>query len=234
MMAGISVRTENLTKSYPMGATELPVLKGISLSIEPGSLVALTGVSGAGKSTLLHIIGTIDRPTSGKVLLGDWDMSERTEGEKALIRNRSIGFVFQFHHLLPEFSAIENVLMPIAIGGEDERAYEERARHLLERMNMGERLHHKPAELSGGEQQRVAIARALIRHPNLVLADEPTGNLDSHTSGDVFHLLKELNREEGMTLIMATHNEALAHFADRIIHMEDGLVIGKGPESVLS
>lgn len=234
MMTGLSVRTDRLSKVYAMGATELPVLKGISLFIDPGSLVALTGASGAGKSTLLHIVGTIDRPTTGKVFLGDWDMSERTEAERTRIRNRSIGFVFQFHHLLPEFTALENVLMPVAIGKEDEGAFEQRARRLLERMNMGNRLNHKPAELSGGEQQRVAIARALIHRPGLLLADEPTGNLDSHTSGEVFHLLKELNREEGMTLIMATHNEALAQFADRIIHMEDGLVVEKGPGSALS
>ncbi len=228
-MAGLSVRTENLTKNYRMGASELPVLKGISLLIEAGELVALTGASGAGKSTLLHILGTVDRSTSGVVMVGERTLEEESENARADFRNRSIGFVFQFHHLLPEFSALENVLMPAWIHQESNASMDGRAISLLERMGLGKRLQHRPSELSGGEQQRVAIARALLLHPGLVLADEPTGNLDTHTSLGVFDLLRELNREEGMTLILATHNESLAQFSDRVIHMEDGRILNGNP-----
>lgn len=228
-MAGLSVRTENLTKNYRMGASEIPVLKGISLFIEAGELVALTGASGAGKSTLLHILGTVDRSTSGIVMVGERTLEEESENARADFRNRSIGFVFQFHHLLPEFSALENVLMPAWIHQESNASMDGRAISLLERMGLGKRLQHRPSELSGGEQQRVAIARALLLHPGLVLADEPTGNLDTHTSLGVFDLLRELNREEGMTLILATHNESLAQFSDRVIHMEDGRILNGNP-----
>ncbi|MHB1285400.1 MAG: ABC transporter ATP-binding protein [Leptospirales bacterium] len=229
-MTGLSVQTENLVKNYRMGTGEVSVLKGISLSIAAGELVALTGASGAGKSTLLHILGTVDRSTSGVVMIGERRMEEESENARAAFRNRSIGFIFQFHHLLPEFSAFENVLMPAWIHQESSPSLEGRATALLERIGLGKRLQHRPSELSGGEQQRVAIARALLLHPGLVLADEPTGNLDTHTSLEVFHLLRELNREEGMTLILATHNESLARFSDRTIHMEDGRILDETPE----
>lgn len=227
-MPGLSVHIENLTKSYRMGTGEVEVLKRIYLSIEPGELVALTGASGAGKSTLLHILGTVDRSTSGTVMIGERTLEKESEPVRAAFRNRSIGFIFQFHHLLPEFSALENVLMPSWIHLNSHSTHEARAIALLERIGLGKRLQHRPSELSGGEQQRVAIARALLLNPGLVLADEPTGNLDTHTSLEVFHLLRELNREEGMTLVLATHNEALALLSDRVIHMEDGQIF-EGP-----
>ena len=224
MIRGLSVVTRDLKKSYPMGTGEVAGLKGISLEIRPGELVALTGESGAGKSTLLHILGTVDRSSGGTVLVGNENLEDRPEHVRASFRNRSVGFVFQFHHLLPEFTALENVLVPSWIQGGPENRAQERARSLLERMGLGHRLMHRPSELSGGEQQRVAIARALLQEPGLVLADEPTGNLDTHTSLEVFSLLKELNREEGMTVVLATHNTHLADLADRVIHLKDGLV----------
>jgi len=228
----MSVVTRNLVKNYPMGTGEVSVLKGISLEIAAGELVALTGESGAGKSTLLHILGTVDRSSAGTVLIGEKDLETEPERVRANFRNRSIGFIFQFHHLLPEFTALENVLVPAWIEGSPEGATRQRGRYLLQRMGLAHRMNHRPAELSGGEQQRVAIARALLQEPALVLADEPTGNLDTHTSLEVFALLKELNREEGMTVILATHNLSLASLSDRVIHMKDG-VIGEGESGAL-
>uniref|UniRef100_A0A7C3QUW7 ABC transporter ATP-binding protein n=1 Tax=Leptospirillum ferriphilum TaxID=178606 RepID=A0A7C3QUW7_9BACT len=232
MNRGMSVVTRNLVKNYPMGTGEVSVLKGISLEIAAGELVALTGESGAGKSTLLHILGTVDRSSAGTVLIGEKDLETEPERVRANFRNRSIGFIFQFHHLLPEFTALENVLVPAWIEGSPEGATRQRGRYLLQRMGLAHRMNHRPAELSGGEQQRVAIARALLQEPALVLADEPTGNLDTHTSLEVFALLKELNREEGMTVILATHNLSLASLSDRVIHMKDG-VIGEGESGAL-
>lgn len=223
----MSVVTRDLVKNYPMGTGEVSVLKGISFEIAAGELVALTGESGAGKSTLLHILGTVDRSSAGTVLIGEKNLESEPERVRANFRNRSIGFIFQFHHLLPEFTALENVLVPAWIQGSPEGSTGQRGRYLLERMGLAHRTNHRPAELSGGEQQRVAIARALLQEPALVLADEPTGNLDTHTSLEVFALLKELNREEGMTVILATHNLSLAGLSDRVIHMKDG-VIGEG------
>ena len=231
MNRGMSVVTRNLVKNYPMGTGEVSVLKGISLEIAAGELVALTGESGAGKSTLLHILGTVDRSSGGTVLIGEKNLEAEPERVRANFRNRSIGFIFQFHHLLPEFTALENVLVPAWIQGSPEGATGQRGRYLLERMGLAHRMNHRPAELSGGEQQRVAIARALLQEPALVLADEQSGNLDTHTSLEVFALLKELNREEGMTVILATHNLSLAGLSDRVIHMKDG-VIGEGEGGV--
>ena len=224
MSRGLSVFTRDLIKNYPMGTGEVAVLKGISLEIRPGKLVALTGESGAGKSTLLHILGTVDRSSGGTVRIGDQNLEEQPERIRASFRNRFIGFIFQFHHLLPEFTALENVLVPSWIQGGPENRLLERGKYLLDRMGLGHRLQHRPSELSGGAQQRVAIARALLQEPGLVLADEPTGNLDTHTSLEVFSLLKEMNKEEGMTVVLATHNAHLAGLADRIIHLKDGLL----------
>ena len=224
MSRGLSVVTRDLTKNYPMGTGEVAVLKGISLEIRPGELVALTGESGAGKSTLLHILGTVDRSSGGTVRIGDQNLEEESERVRASFRNRFIGFIFQFHHLLPEFTALENVLVPSWIQGGPENRLQERGKYLLERMGLGPRLLHRPSELSGGEQQRVAIARALLQEPGLILADEPTGNLDTHTSLEVFSLLKAMNKEEGMTVVLATHNPHLAGLADRIIHLKDGFL----------
>ena len=187
------IRVTDLSKTFVMGGSELTVLKGISLDIQRGELVSIVGASGAGKSTLLHIIGTLDRPTTGTVHFDGQDLSKMSEGEQAEFRNRRIGFVFQFHHLLPEFTALENVCMPALIQRRQQADIEPEAIALLQEVGLGSRLHHKPGELSGGEQQRVAVARALLQKPDLVLADEPTGNLDTHTGDALFAMMRELN-----------------------------------------
>ncbi len=218
----ISVRA--LLKSFRMGDSEVAVLKGIDLDITKGEMLSIIGASGVGKSTLLHLIGALDKPTSGQVLYGGRDIFGMPDRELASFRNRNIGFVFQFHHLLPEFSALENVLIPSMIGGIEPKAARLRAESLLEEVGLSGRLAHRPGELSGGEQQRVAIARALMSEPRVMLADEPTGNLDTHTAQSVHELLKNLNREKGLTSIIVTHNEKLAGMADRTIRMVDGII----------
>ncbi len=215
----------NLSKSFPMGGQTLTVLKDINLQIQRGELIAVVGASGAGKSTLLHIIGTLERPTTGTVHFYDQDMFKLSEGEQAEFRNRRIGFVFQFHHLLPEFTALENACMPALIQRRQKAAIEPEAIALLEEVGLGARLHHKPGELSGGEQQRVAVARALLQKPDLVLADEPTGNLDTHTGEALFAMMRALNRAHGITFVIVTHNDKLTAQADRIIHMQDGRIV---------
>ncbi len=215
----------NLSKSFPMGGQTLTVLKDINLQIQRGELIAVVGASGAGKSTLLHIIGTLERPTTGTVHFYDQDMFKLSEGEQAEFRNRRIGFVFQFHHLLPEFTALENACMPALIQRRQKAAIEPEAIALLEEVGLGARLHHKPGELSGGEQQRVAVARALLQKPDLVLADEPTGNLDTHTGEALFAMMRALNRAHGITFVIVTHNDKLSAQADRIIHMQDGRIV---------
>ena len=219
------IKITDLHKHFQMGAYELPVLKGINLQIERGELIAIVGASGAGKSTLLHIIGTLDKPSSGTVTFDGQDLFQLTETEQANFRNKHIGFVFQFHHLLPEFSALENASMPALVQGRDQATVESDARTLLTEVGLGSRLHHKPGELSGGEQQRVAMARALMQQPPLVLADEPTGNLDTHTGDVLFGLIRELNRNRGITFIIVTHNDKLSAQSDRIIHMQDGVIV---------
>ncbi len=219
------LEVKNLYKSYGEAAAKVEVLKGIDLTVEPGDTIALVGPSGAGKSTLLHIMGTIDRPTSGEVLFDGEPVFALGDQPLAAFRNRSIGFVFQFHHLLPEFSALENVMMPLLIGGEKRSKVEGRARELLSDVGLAHRVTHRPGELSGGEQQRVAIARALVRQPRLLLADEPTGNLDMKTSHEVHELLYSIQRNTGISLVIVTHNEQLAAGMNRTIRVVDGKIV---------
>jgi lipoprotein-releasing system ATP-binding protein len=210
-----------LCKSYTDGR-RIDVLVDLDLHVAAGEAVAIVGQSGVGKSTLLHVLGTLDQPTGGKVLFDGVDLFGLREREQALLRNREIGFIFQFHHLLPDFTALENVMMPALIRGMSLGEAEPRARAVLERVGLGERLTHKPGELSGGEQQRVAVARAVALSPRVVLADEPTGNLDPTTGAEVQRLLTELNREQHITLIIVTHNEAFGTSAHRTLRLQDG------------
>ncbi|CUQ67044.1 ABC transporter ATP-binding protein [Candidatus Nitrospira inopinata] len=219
------IKVVDLYKSFSMGAYEVSVLKGINLEIRRGELIAIIGASGAGKSTLLHILGTLDKPSSGTVIFDGQDLFQMTEARQADFRNKRIGFVFQFHHLLPEFTALENACMPALVQRRDAASVESDAKALLDAVGLGHRLHHKPGELSGGEQQRVAIARALMQKPDLVLADEPTGNLDSHTGDALFRLMRDLNKAGGTTFVIVTHNDKLSAQADRIIHMQDGMIV---------
>ena len=219
------IQVTDLHKSFPMGEQTLPVLKGINLTIQRGELIAVVGASGAGKSTLLHILGLLDRPTKGTVKYEGQDLFGFSESAQAEFRNKRIGFVFQFHHLLPEFTALENACMPALIQRRQPNEVENEATALLKEVGLGERLHHKPGELSGGEQQRVAVARALLQKPDLVLADEPTGNLDTHTGEALFSLMRELNKARGTTFVIVTHNDKLSAQADRIIHMQDGQIV---------
>jgi lipoprotein-releasing system ATP-binding protein len=222
----ISVR--GLKKTFRIDMVEVRVLKGIDLDIQPGEVLSVVGASGVGKSTLLHILGALDRPSSGEVHFDGKDVFGMGEAALASFRNLNIGFVFQFHHLLPEFSALENVLIPAMIQGMKPAQADERARKVLGEVGLSGRLAHRPGELSGGEQQRVAIARALMAEPKALLADEPTGNLDTATAESVHELLLTLNREKGLTLVIVTHNEKLAARSDRTIRMVDGLIVGEG------
>ncbi|MEM1271431.1 MAG: ABC transporter ATP-binding protein [Bacteroidota bacterium] len=218
-----------LTKQYPIAGGYLDVLNGVDLEIGKGEVVAVVGESGTGKSTLLHLLGALDRPTSGTVTFDGKDLFSLSDEQLADFRNQSIGFVFQFHHLLPEFDAVENVAMPALIQGASLKEARPRAVELLELLGLGQRTDHRPAQLSGGEQQRVAVARALMNRPALVLADEPTGNLDTRTADALHTEVVRLSRELGQTFVIATHNLALAALADRVLRMEDGrLVRGEG------
>ena len=219
------ITVTGLHKSFPMGEQTLPVLKGIDLTISRGELIAVIGASGAGKSTLLHILGLLDRPTSGTVRFEGQDLFKLSEAAQAEFRNKRIGFVFQFHHLLPEFTALENACMPALIQRREPEEVKMEATTILNEVGLGARLQHKPGELSGGEQQRVAVARALLQRPDLVLADEPTGNLDTHTGEALFSLMRELNKVRGTTFVIVTHNDKLSSQADRILHMQDGQII---------
>jgi lipoprotein-releasing system ATP-binding protein len=219
------ITVTDLHKSFPMGEQTLEVLQGINLTIQRGELIAVIGASGAGKSTLLHILGLLDRPTKGTVLFEGRDLFQLSEASQAEFRNRRIGFVFQFHHLLPEFTALENACMPALIQRRPPTEVEREAVAILNEVGLGGRLQHKPGEMSGGEQQRVAVARALVQKPDLVLADEPTGNLDTHTGDALFSLMRELNKARGTTFVIVTHNDKLSAQADRIIHIQDGQII---------
>ena len=220
------IQVQQLFKSFGNGAKKVEVLRGIDLTFFQGERAAIVGASGVGKTTLLHILGTLDRPSAGKVLYGERDIFTLNEKDLALFRNREIGFVFQFHHLLPEFNALENTMMPCLIQGISKKEAALRAEAILTLVGLKERLSHKPGELSGGEQQRVAVARALVLEPKILLADEPTGNLDTKTGESVFALLQELNRIKDVTLIIVTHNPNLAAQMPRQILLADGKATG--------
>ncbi|HET9439969.1 MAG TPA: ABC transporter ATP-binding protein [Longimicrobiales bacterium] len=220
---GIVLEGRNLRKTYfQEDGSELRILEGVEIAVAAGEAVAIVGASGAGKSTLLHLLGGLDRPTAGDVLLAGRNLATLSERELALVRNERIGFVFQFHHLLRDFTALENVMMPLLIRGVAQPMATERARRLLTDVGLGERLTHKSSQLSGGEQQRVAVARALANQPVVVIADEPSGNLDTHTGEQLHELFFRLRTDHGVAMIIATHNRDLAERADRVLHMKEG------------
>lgn len=215
------IRIENLTKQFE----ELQVLKGVSLEVKQGEVISIVGPSGAGKTTLLQLIGTLDKPTSGKIFFNDEELSRMNNKRLATFRNKHIGFVFQFHQLLPEFTALENIIIPALIAGRDRKEAEKEAMELLKIMNLEERATHKPAEMSGGENQRIAVARALINHPDVILADEPSGSLDSKNKEELHKLFFDLRDKFGQTFIIVTHDETLATLTDRTIRMVDGTIV---------
>ncbi len=216
------IKLENITKTYPMGKRELTVLRGVNLHIKQGELVAIMGPSGSGKSTILNLIGCLDKPTSGRYYLEDREVSRLNSGELAQVRGSKIGFIFQTFNLLPRLSALANVELGMRyVGGSDRK----KATEALERVGLGERANHRPTELSGGEQQRVAIARALVKNPPLLLADEPTGNLDSKSGEGIISILTSLHAEQGITVVMITHDASIAHHCQRIIHLKDGQIV---------
>jgi ABC-type lipoprotein export system ATPase subunit len=221
------IEIRNVFKTYSMGEIAVPVLKSVSLNVARGELVALMGASGSGKSTLMNILGCLDRPTSGEYWLDGQEVSILSADERALLRNHKLGFVFQNFNLLPRTSALENVAMPLSYtaGHLSDREARNQARDMLCRVGLDDRLDHEPSRLSGGQQQRVAIARALVNRPSIVLADEPTGNLDSHTSEDVLRMFQQLNEEDGITIIMVTHDAQVARHARRVIHISDGTIV---------
>ncbi len=218
------IEVHSLKKTFFTEAGPLEVLKGIDLTVEKGEVLAITGASGVGKSTLLHILGTLDRPSEGSIYFEGKNVFDLNHKEIDRFRNQKVGFVFQFHHLLPEFTAFENVVMPALIGGVSMENIRLRAEGLLTELGLEGRFHHRPGELSGGEQQRVAVARALIMSPVVVLADEPTGNLDTRTGDKLFKTLLYLNESQGITFIIVTHNESLAQQCHRVVHMVDGRI----------
>ncbi len=220
------IKVQNIIKTYHLGISDVQVLKGVSLSIMPGEMVALMGASGSGKTTLMNILGCLDRPTSGQYLLDGQEISRMSVNQRAMVRNRKIGFVFQNFNLLARTSALENVILPTTYSddGLSAKAHRDRARDLLNQVGLGDRMDHEPSQLSGGQQQRVAIARSLVNRPRLLLADEPTGNLDSHTSEEVLRMFQQLNAEQGITILLVTHDATVAGHAKRIIRIRDGLI----------
>ncbi|MGN6151819.1 MAG: lipoprotein-releasing ABC transporter ATP-binding protein LolD [Lysobacteraceae bacterium] len=221
-MPGAVIRCEDLAMTYAEGRLHTPVFEGLRLSVAPGETVAIVGASGAGKSTLLHLLGGLDRPTRGEVYVAGQRMSDLSDADRGRLRNRALGFVYQFHHLLPEFSALETVMLPVLLNGTSIAEADRRARGLLEAVGLGHRLEHKPGELSGGERQRAAVARALVNRPACVLGDEPTGNLDEKTAATVFELMLGLNREQGTSLVLVTHDRGLAARLDRVLELHEG------------
>ncbi len=220
----LDCKARGIRKTFVQGPTRLEVLRGIDLDLQRGEMIAIVGTSGTGKTTLLQILGGLDRPTSGSMFFNNEDIFQKGDRELSKFRNHAVGFVFQFHHLLPEFTALENVMMPGLIGGEERLPLMERTQNLLDQVGLADRSAHKIGELSGGEQQRVALARALIMQPDLLLADEPTGNLDPATGDRVFDLIRKMNRELGLTTVMVTHNHALAKRMDRCLSLQDGVL----------
>ncbi len=223
-MSKIVLEAKDIYKHFDDGKSRVDVIRGLSLQVQAGEFVAIVGASGSGKSTLLHVLGGLDRPSTGEIFLNGQRFDKLGEAERGYLRNQYLGFVYQFHHLLPEFSALENVAMPLMLRtGTNYKEVKAQAEYLLERVGLSHRLTHKPGELSGGERQRVALARALVAKPALMLADEPTGNLDRKTAVKIFELLRELRSEFNMAMLIVTHDEELAKSADTILHMQDGI-----------
>lgn len=223
-MSNQVIACQNLYKSYFQGKLEVPVLHGVNLQLNKGEMVSIVGASGSGKSTLLHLLGGLDSPTKGQIKILDQDITQIGEHQRCQLRNRSLGFIYQFHHLLPEFSAQENVAMPLLIRRMNRKEAMDTAAEMLQQVGLGHRLTHTPGELSGGERQRAAVARALVTRPACVLADEPTGNLDRHTAEGVFNLMLDLNQKANASLIIVTHDSQLAQRAERILHLVDGVL----------
>ncbi len=229
---GAVIEARGLGKTYAEGSLRTPVFDGLDLAVERGETVAILGASGAGKSTLLHLLGGLDTPSAGEVYVDGQKMSALSDAERGRLRNRALGFIYQFHHLLPEFTALENVMLPVVLGGARVPQAEQKARALLDAVGLGHRMAHKPGELSGGERQRAAVARALVNRPGCVLGDEPTGNLDEKTAATVFDLMLDLNRDQRTSLVLVTHDRRLARRLDRVLELHEGRLRELAPDEV--